>query len=336
MANPIAREPSDKLIRRLGVGDVGPRGLRAALVLSLALCGWCGIAASPASADDTCKPAAPLPQSRCIKDAQCCPGLVCEARGCQPGCRIDGTFHPSGAPIDGAFHPSGAQNGECQSCQPAVSTTSWTNLPSGTPCGDGNECVEAGACEEGVCVPGEPVLDGELCDDGISCTKDEFCFAGECGNGVHDCPTAPCAVTRCNTETDTCELDPVVCRTPESSCYATTCQGTSGVCITSCAFSECGTGPFSQCTDLDCLENADCEDDNPCTFDTCNANLCSNAPFVCNDGDPLTADICDPAVGCIHRVQNPQVLCDDGDACTLDGWDPENDVCVHTPVTGCT
>lgn len=326
MANPIARERSDKPIRRLVVGDVGSRGFRAALVVSLALFGWCGIAASPAWADDTCKPAAPLPQSKCRKDAQCCAGLVCQAGRCNPGCRIEGTFHPSGAP-----------NGECQSCQPAASTTGWTNLPSGTPCGDGNECVEAGACEEGVCVPGEPVPDGELCDDGISCTKDEFCFAGECGNGVHDCPTTSCAVTRCNTETDTCELDPVVCRTPESSCYATFCQGTSGVCVTSCAAVECGAGALGPCAEVfDCFEDEDCEDDNICTNDRCASGICVNDPIVCNDGDPLTADICDPAVGCIHRVQNPQVLCDDGDACTLDGWDHENDVCVHTPVAGCT
>ena len=61
----------------------------------LSLAGLLLIAARPALAQSDCKPAAPLPQSKCNKDAQCCAGLVCGPAGssqnnamaqCQPGC----------------------------------------------------------------------------------------------------------------------------------------------------------------------------------------------------------------------------------------------------------
>src|SRR6266446_2549563 len=80
---------------------------------------WVLLGALPAArADNVCKPAEPLPQSKCTKDAQCCAGLFCAPSGgdmrCQPGCRIGGQFYASGA-----SNPTNA----CQSCQPSVSTT---------------------------------------------------------------------------------------------------------------------------------------------------------------------------------------------------------------------
>ena len=58
--------------------------------------------AVPGAMADPCKQAGPLPQSKCTKDSQCCPGLICQAAGpsknnattqCLPGCRIGGAFH---------------------------------------------------------------------------------------------------------------------------------------------------------------------------------------------------------------------------------------------------
>ncbi|MBK9174997.1 MAG: T9SS type A sorting domain-containing protein [Flavobacteriales bacterium] len=39
----------------------------------------------------------------------------------------------------------------------------------------------------------------------------------------------------------------------------------------------------------------DCNDDDPCTTDSCNpaTGLCENVPIICDDGDPCTVDICD-------------------------------------------
>src|SRR5437762_2425330 len=49
-----------------------------ALLLLFAVSGVLLVGAMPAAAADTCKPATPLPQSKCVKDSQCCAGLVCQ------------------------------------------------------------------------------------------------------------------------------------------------------------------------------------------------------------------------------------------------------------------
>jgi subtilisin family serine protease len=91
----------------------------------------------------------------------------------------------------------------------------------------------------------------------------------------------------------------------------------------------------------------DCDDDNPCTRDTCtpetgcentplddgdacpDGNLCNGnetcqagvctpgTPLVCNDDSVCTNDSCSPAAGCVF-----QNTCDDGNACSTDLCDP--------------
>lgn len=91
--------------------------------------------------------------------------------------------------------------------------------------------------------------------------------------------------------------------------------------------------------------NADCDDGNPCTLDTCNpvqgcthapitgfacedSNACTATgiclsgaclvePIVCDDGNPCTLDLCNPATGCNFVPGNQGKPCDDGDECTL-------------------
>ena len=77
-----------------------------------------------------------------------------------------------------------------------------------------------------------------------------------------------------------------------------------------------------------------CEDDNPCTLDTCGksgAPLCRHEtlfdcclyPVDCNDGDPCTLDICQPqTLTCTHQPLpgccNLDSQCTDGNTCTID------------------
>jgi len=65
-----------------------------------------------------------------------------DGRSCDSGgiCVISGTELARGA-----LNPSNP----CQVCQPGTSTTAWSDLVDGTPCGSGSSCT-AGAC---VCVP---------------------------------------------------------------------------------------------------------------------------------------------------------------------------------------
>src|SRR5439155_27076970 len=131
--------------------------LLALRVPALALSVLSLIVVVPAAANARCKPAAPLPRSRCVTDAQCCSGLVCQGKRCQPGCHIGGRFYASGA-----LNPANA----CQSCQPAVSTTMFNNRANGTACDDGNACTLNDTCSGGSCQPGTP----KNCDDGNVCT----------------------------------------------------------------------------------------------------------------------------------------------------------------------
>lgn len=65
-----------------------------------------------------------------------------------------------------------------------------------------------------------------------------------------------------------------------------------------------------------------CDDGNTCTIgDECVDGVCTGAPASCDDLNPCTYDVCDPASGCVFtNVDNP---CDDEDACTT------GDTCIN-------
>jgi uncharacterized repeat protein (TIGR01451 family) len=106
-----------------------------------------------------------------------------------------------------------------------------------------------------------------------------------------------------------------------------------------------------------CTTNADCDDGNPCTTDTCtpangqchstpapdgtqcdDANACTvgntcqagvcGSPVTCNDGNPCTTDACDPATG---ACTSTAIACDDGNPCTTDTCGAAAGGCVFTP-----
>jgi len=75
-----------------------------------------------------------------------------------------------------------------------------------------------------------------------------------------------------------------------------------------------------------CTADAQCDDKNPCTADTCVTGVCSHVPTTdaCDDGDPCTeADTCADGA-CLGTAK----ACDDGDACTDDSCDKAKG-CVH-------
>jgi hypothetical protein len=111
--------------------------------------------------------------------------------------------------------------------------------------------------------------------------------------------------------------------------------------IANCCYSlfDCPFGT-TYCTDLDndglpecieCLDDFECEDENPCSTDHCVDGFCLNLPSVdscatdtnCDDGNICTEDSCN--IGecqCIHNPVsdccNLDSECDDGDPCSLD------------------
>lgn len=68
--------------------------------------------------------------------------------------------------------------------------------------------------------------------------------------------------------------------------------------------------PIANC----CTSDAQCNDSNACTTDTCNSGTCVNTLITCNDNDACTNDTCNPASGCVYTPLD----CNDGDSCTVD------------------
>lgn len=191
-------------------------------------------------------------------------------------------------------------------------------------------------------------LFGSICDDGNDCTVDTCNADGTC---AHSAPTNcddgnPCTADSCNPSSGACVNTPVSTSTTCNDGNACTgpdrCDSTG----------QCHGAAIPGC----CTANAACNDQNPCTTDTCNLathtcvntartcpasdlchrascapddGSCVEAPIDCDDGSVCTADTCNPATGaCGHQ----SLSCDDGDACTTDAaCDPTNG-CAHTPI----
>jgi outer membrane protein assembly factor BamB len=149
--------------------------------------------------------------------------------------------------------------------------------------------------------------DGEQCDDagaGDCCAPDcTFATAGsECNDGVF-----------CTAQ-DTCD-DSGTCGGTGNPCAGTACE----VCqedLDRCV-DENGT-PCSTTTTTAvplCRSAADCDDGNPCTADACDpASGCTRTPAAgaCSDGDDCTADSC-VAGACVGDISTP-----DGVTCAYD------------------
>lgn len=140
------------------------------------------------------------------------------------------------------------------------------------------------------------------CVDTDVCTQDT-CVAGVCSHT---------AIPNCCHTDDDCD-DGLYCNGEETCGGDHFCDAGTPI--------DCGTDVCDEATDrcVECLSNADCNDGDACTTDTCSNNECSSTPVVCDDGNPCTDDACNSATGCVHTNNtNP---CDDGLACT------SNDAC---------
>jgi hypothetical protein len=222
--------------------------------------------------------------------------------------------------------------------------------PSGPlPCDDGDPCTFGELLDDsGDCVGGLP----SPCDDGRWCTTDSCDGLGGCVFTITD---GFCLVNGvCAAEGDPSPANPChLCVAGESNeAWAnapdeTPCDD-ADACTTEevCASGVCAGLPL------------DCEDQNPCTLDACDPTLgCLTEPLdgpacptddlcvawaacvqgsclplepaACSDGNPCTADACNPAAGCTHAALDG-LPCSDGSICTLNDA-CEEDQCVAGP-----
>lgn len=111
--------------------------------------------------------------------------------------------------------------------------------PEQVDCDDYNECT-ADSCDPSNGCANTPRL-GEACDDGAVCTGPDACNAnGECTGsaidscclGNEDCSQNLCDQAECNTDTNRCGNNPVVCN-PASLCDMSVCAPDTGDCVDS-------------------------------------------------------------------------------------------------------
>jgi len=302
---------------------------------------------------DTCRQGACLgrltPRCGCQVDGDCesledgnrCNGILT----CQEGiCRVDPTT---------VITCDAAGLGPCRTavCDPGTGKCIATNLSDDRPCDDGNACTTESRCQAGTCVGvGEPLRcdDGNectadrcdpavgcvfeprsgACEDGNLCTENDFCEDGQCRSGtLKTCRDAsPCTDDLC---------DPSLgCVFPfnEASCD----DGDSCTVGDRCTDGRCRPGPRDPCDDNNpcttdscdadrggCIHQANtdpCDDGNWCTVgDICAQKVCQpGTPRVCDDGNPCTKETCDPeGQRCLSEPDN-EASCDDGRACTRD------------------
>lgn len=303
-----------------------------------------GVDGPPDAGDDGCFPCDAPPQPACSEDddtyfvfvetAECSTPGRCEftqldfpCAGCAVNCLVPCAEIDCDELNDcrtaGYCAPAGA--GAAPSC-------TYVPRPNGTLCTqeEGGE----GHCAEGLCVP---CADASDCDDQNECTLDQCDLTS--GSCSHEPTTGSCNDGDACTQTDACEAgvcvgsDPIVCDQPTGPCQVSmgACSPADG----SCSYP---------------LDETICNDQDPCTIDTCEANgACTHAVApdgsVCSDGDlcsvtdvcsggvcvgtdPTICDsppnechepagTCDPGTGvCDYAFAADGSSCDDGDACT--------------------
>ncbi len=210
------------------------------------------------------------------------------------------------------------------------------------PCDDGDPCTVKDQCEEGQClgfsVDCECLTDadcvafedGDMCNGTLFCATDKLPYscAVEAGSVVV-CPEPAgsdsiCLQAACDAETGECSLAPAHEGYP--------CDDGDGCTIgDQCVQGMCEPGQAllcnddNPCTDDSCgpdegclfVANAnDCDDGNECTKgDHCANAACSFDNFIdCSDGNPCTDDLCKPGQGCAHTLNSGP--CNDGDLCS--------------------
>jgi hypothetical protein len=182
-----------------------------------------------------------------------------------------------------------------------------------------NLCELDGSCfwvaKEGSCTDGDPCTQGDYCE-GVSCMP---------GEGQKDCnDDESCTLDNCESEVGCNHLPLVAACDDDDPCTLTdNCAG--GVCEGNDAV-DCDDK--DDCTDDLCTEdggcihvvnqNTDCDDGDPCSLsDNCFQGVCQPGQNLleCNDDNSCTEDKCQAGEGC--DFSPIESVCDDGDPCTV-------------------
>jgi hypothetical protein len=197
-------------------------------------------------------------------------------------------------PASGSLFQVGTTLVTCTGSDPAGRTVSATFSVTVTPPVYGGACSATAPCISGTCV------DGVCCN--TTATSCGTCSACNVPGSVGTCAPTPsgsaCTGTNLCLQTYSCDgagscvgSNPLVCTASDQCHVAGTCAN--GACSnpaapdgTACSTSKCTTG------------------------DVCHGGICSPGTAVsCDDGNPCTVDTCDANLGCQHTPGNAGTVC---------------------------
>ncbi len=252
----------------------------------------------PADQDVTPVEVTPPPEPECVTSEDCMDKVgelsLCQVAVCLPGVNQCGTtpVNDGTACEDGDMCTSAdvCLDGECapgsmlacddenqcttDSCDPASGCVFDANT---LPCDDGNVCTMGDECKDEQCESGVNECKCESEGDCMQYDDDNLC------NGVLFCDTSA--------ELSTCEVDPssvVTCPDSEAQCQTMACSPDTG---------ECGMAPAP--------DGGACDDGDACTYaDACTGGICAGTKLDCDDENPCTTDSCDVASGCSHTISD--------------------------------
>ena len=282
---------------------------------------WGSGAANPANNCQSCQPTTSTTAwSNIPNGSSCAQGQVCNVGVCAAGCFIGGLVYASGT-----VNPAN----DCQSCQPATSTTTWSNIADGSSCSAGEVC-SVGTCTSGCFIGGTVYTSGTLdpvnacmsCQpststtawtsvaNGTGCASGEVCSAGACSpdcfilntlytSGTLD-PTNACL--SCQPSTSTTTWSDVT--------YGSSC-GSGKVCNAGACAAGCFIGGTVYASGALNPSNS-CQECEPATSTTAWTTLANGT--ACGSGEVCNSGSC--GSGCfISGISYPTGALNPADAC---------------------
>ena len=262
--------------------------------------------------DDVCKAGLCVGTPKVCDDNNACTIDTCTNGGCE----------------------SKATTGDCDdgdACTEKDSCASGSCKGTAFDAGGKNACDDGNPCTKDACDPKTGCIntgdDGKTCDDGDACTEGDACFGGGCAGKTKACDdNNPCTVDSCDAKVgcvgkpadggpcddgDACTINDSCSNGTCAAGKAKDCDDNNPCTTDSCKDGSCGASPN---------DAASCDDGNACTDkDACSNGKCNGSAVKCDDGNVCTDDSCDPSAGCTKTPNS--ATCDDANACT------DNDGC---------
>lgn len=236
----------------------------------------------------------PCTIERC-EDGRC----VAESNDCP--CR---TIQDCPVPSDRCFGDYICQDGFCE-----IDPMSVVVCPASGLC-DYYSCNETtGECERAL------QADGTSCAPADACNGPGACDAGECVRAFRCDDDNPCTGNECDPVSGACSYPAIdaVCDDNDPCTAPDVCR------LGKCTSTAISCDDFNDCTDDRCVSGTGCE----------NTPVKKGTPCVSSDLC-VSGSVCDGLGTCGGGVDS----CDDGNPCTADSCDPDDGSCSHTAVSG--